>query len=154
MLRYQSFQKLLATQQKSSLTSSSASSLLSTTATHIKNTSNTDKTTNNIKYSILGGLVITLSGGIKYINDHVGGTEGLERTVSFYSLAVPAYVKYRYHVTLQSPDEIWNELDKETSKKGLKKILELGGFYVKSGQMCAANIGNGKDNQSLCFSNV
>jgi aarF domain-containing kinase len=43
---------------------------------------------------------------------------------------------------LQSPDEVWDELHKETSLAGLNKILELQGFYVKSGQMCAANIGN------------
>eukprot|EP00984_Skeletonema_dohrnii_P026132 scaffold15425_cov141-Skeletonema_dohrnii-CCMP3373.AAC.5 len=43
---------------------------------------------------------------------------------------------------MQSPDEVWDELHEETSKAGLDKIMELQGFYVKSGQMAAANIGN------------
>ena len=43
---------------------------------------------------------------------------------------------------LESPDEVWDELHDETSKAGLDKIMELQGFYVKSGQMAAANIGN------------
>lgn len=77
-----------------------------------------------------------------YIQDHVGGTEGLERTLSFYSKAVPQYLKYRYHMVKQSPDEEWEELHTETSEVGLKKILELRGFYIKSGQMVAANIGD------------
>lgn len=98
----------------------------------------------NVTYGIFGGLAITIAGGIKYVNDHVGGTEGLERTVSFYSLAIPAYVQYRAHMMLESSDETWNQLDIETSQKGLTKILELGGFYIKSGQLCAANIGNGE----------
>lgn len=43
---------------------------------------------------------------------------------------------------IDSEEETWEELHKETSLKGLNKILELQGFYVKSGQMAAANIGN------------
>eukprot|EP00970_Alexandrium_tamarense_P004410 scaffold749_cov193-Alexandrium_tamarense.AAC.10 len=43
---------------------------------------------------------------------------------------------------LDSPDEVWDQLHEATSKNGLDKILELQGFYIKSGQMCAANIGN------------
>ena len=43
---------------------------------------------------------------------------------------------------LDSPDATWESLHKETSARGLEKILELQGFYIKSGQMCAANIGN------------
>lgn len=45
-------------------------------------------------------------------------------------------------MAVDSPDLVWDELHKETSLKGLNKILELQGFYVKSGQMAAANIGN------------
>jgi aarF domain-containing kinase len=97
---------------------------------------------NNLKYSILGGLLISIGSGLKYMNDEVGGKEGLLRTLSFYSLAIPAYMKYRTHMILESDDETWDELDKETSAVGLLKLLDLGGFYIKSGQMCAANIGN------------
>lgn len=67
---------------------------------------------------------------------------GLVRSASFYSLAIPKYVQYRYHMYNGSPDDVWNHLDKETSQVGLEKLLELKGFYVKCGQMAAANIGN------------
>jgi len=76
------------------------------------------------------------------LNDHVGGREGLVRTVSFYSLAIPKYIEYRMHMLMNSPDDVWDKLHEETSKAGLDKIMELQGFYIKSGQMCAANIGN------------
>ena len=89
-----------------------------------------------------GGLAVTVAGGIKYMHDHVGGTEGLARTMSFYSIAIPKYLEYRLHMFKESPDEVWDELDRETSKQGLEKILELRGFYIKSGQLAAANIGN------------
>ena len=42
----------------------------------------------------------------------------------------------------KSPDHVWEKLDKETSAEGLQKIYELEGFYVKSGQLVAANIGD------------
>jgi aarF domain-containing kinase len=95
-----------------------------------------------LKYSILGGLAITAVGGTKLLQDEVGGTEGLQRTLSFYSLAIPSYVTYRAYMAMGLPDEEWDELDRKTSKKGLEKIMSLGGFYVKSGQMAANNIGN------------
>ena len=98
----------------------------------------------DVAYSICGALAITIAGGVGYVYNNVGGTtEGLERTISFYSLAIPKYLTYRAHMILESNDETWDELDKETSQKGLDKILELGGFYIKSGQMAASNIGNG-----------
>ena len=142
-----SFQRALAnsTRSASIITSTSLRSFSSTSssssAAAITNTNNSGP--KNIKYAILGGFIITIAGGINYVNDQVGGTEGLERTLSFYSLAVPAYAKYRMHMFLESPDEKWQELDIVTSQQGLEKILELRGFYIKSGQMCAANIGNG-----------
>ena len=84
-----------------------------------------------------------VGGGITYyLHDHLGGTEGLWRTLSFYSLAIPKYVVYRYHAWRQSPDHVWEALDKETSQQGLVKILELEGFYVKCGQLCASNFGD------------
>lgn len=90
---------------------------------------------------MLGGLAVAVAGGIKYMHDHVGGTEGLYRTVSFYSFAVPKYVTYRWHMHWQSPDEVWDGLDRQTSAEGLEKAYELEGFYVKAGQMVAANMG-------------
>jgi aarF domain-containing kinase len=80
--------------------------------------------------------------GIAYLNEYLGGSDGLYRTLNFYSLAIPKYLQYRMHMILDSPDHVWDELHEETSKAGLDKIMELRGFYVKSGQMAAANIGN------------
>ncbi len=121
------------------LSSTGASPTITNSNSTITNSKNEP---HNIIYGIIGGLVITIAGGIKFVKDEVGGLEGLQRTVSFYSLAVPAYGKYRVHMMLESPNETWVALDKDTSQKGLEKILELRGFYIKSGQMCAANIGN------------
>jgi len=96
----------------------------------------------NLALGLASGTFLTTAGAITYMNNHVGGSEGLVRTISFYSLAIPKYIQYRAHMILESPDEVWDELHKETSKAGLDKIMELQGFYVKSGQMAAANIGN------------
>ena len=85
----------------------------------------------SIWWPILGGLAVTTAGGVKYMHDHLGGTEGLYRSFSFYTLAIPKYIQYRYHMYMQSPDHVWEELDRETSAKGLEKLLELKGFYVK-----------------------
>ena len=85
----------------------------------------------SIWWPILGGLAVTTVGGVKYVHDHLGGTEGLYRSGSFYFLAIPKYIEYRYHMYMQSPDHVWEELDRETSAKGLEKLLELKGFYVK-----------------------
>jgi hypothetical protein len=82
-------------------------------------------------YPVVGGLVITVAGGLKYFHDHFGGTEGLWRSASFYSYAIPKYVQYRWHTFKGSPDHVWDELDQETSKGALEKILELEGFYIK-----------------------
>jgi hypothetical protein len=92
-------------------------------------------------YPVVGGLFITVAGSIKYVHDHVGGTEGLVRTISFYSLAIPKYIQFRYHQWVGSPDEVWDELHKTTAQQGLDKMYELEGFYIKAGQMVAANIG-------------
>ena len=78
-----------------------------------------------------------------YFHDHFGGTEGLGRALQFYSVAIPKYFQYRYHQIRESPDHVWDELDRETSATGLEVILRLKGFYVKCGQLCAANIGDG-----------
>ena len=91
------------------------------------------KSTNTTKWAlgiVGGGTVLTL-GAVAYINDHVGGSEGLQRTINFYSLAIPKYIEYRYHMIRESPDEVWDKLHEETSQLGLDKIMELQGFYVK-----------------------
>jgi aarF domain-containing kinase len=80
--------------------------------------------------------------GASRLNEYLGGGDGLLRTLNFYSLAIPKYAEYRMHMIMDSPDEVWERLHAETSKAGLDKIMELQGFYVKSGQMCAANVGN------------
>jgi aarF domain-containing kinase len=93
-------------------------------------------------YSVIGGFVITVAGAVRKLHDEVGSTEGLKRAISFYSLAIPKYVEYQWHLWRKSSDEVWDDLDTRTSKVGLDKIRELKGFYVKCGQMCAANIGD------------
>jgi aarF domain-containing kinase len=79
---------------------------------------------------------------VRYFHDHFGGGEGLQRAVSFYSVAIPKYLQYRYYQMYESDKQIWEELDSVTSQQGLAKILELKGFYVKCGQMAASNIGD------------
>lgn len=91
---------------------------------------------------LLGGLAVTIAGGFTYLNDLFGGTEGLQRAGSFYTLAIPKYAEYRYHQFCQSPQHVWDKLDKTTAHQALRKMLELKGFYIKTGQICAANIGN------------
>jgi aarF domain-containing kinase len=41
----------------------------------------------------------------------------------------------------QSPDHVWEELDRSAAVEGLQKAYELEGFYIKGGQMVAANMG-------------
>ena len=41
----------------------------------------------------------------------------------------------------ESPDHVWEQLDAETAKTALDKAYELEGFYIKGGQMVAANMG-------------
>jgi hypothetical protein len=100
------------------------------------------RTMPSLWYPVLGGLLVTIAGGINYIRQELGGLEDLNRAATFYSFAIPTYTKYRYHMYLQSPDEVWNELDRKSSAEGLQKAYELEGFYVKSGQIVAANLGD------------
>lgn len=81
---------------------------------------------------VIGCLSATTVGGLLYLNEHVGGREGLVRTVSFYSLAIPKYIEYRMHMLINSPDDVWDKLHEETSKAGLDKIMELQGETVRS----------------------
>jgi len=127
---------------KNSLTNCQFRRLLSSGAKHA---SEQTKTNPMLKYSLIaiGSAATASAAAVKFMHDEVGGMDALNRTVNFYSLAIPKYIQYRTHMFLGSDDELWDELDRETSQQGLDKILELRGFYIKSGQMCAANIGNG-----------
>ena len=57
-----------------------------------------------------GGLVVITTGALAYVNSHVGGGDGLARTISFYSLAIPKYIEYRMHMIKESPDDVWDRL--------------------------------------------
>lgn len=93
-------------------------------------------------YLKTAAALLVCGGGLSYY-EHVGGTmEGLLRSLNFYSFAIPWYMVYRFHLFLQSPDETWDALDRKASRQALDKILELQGFYIKCGQMAAANIGD------------
>jgi aarF domain-containing kinase len=92
---------------------------------------------------IMGASIGAVAASVIYMtHDYFEGSEGIQRAASFYSLAIPKYIIYRYHQLVQSPDHVWEQLDQETSQEGLDIILRLKGFYIKCGQMCASNIGN------------
>lgn len=93
-------------------------------------------------YAVVGGLVMTTVGTLRYTYDQVGSLEGLQRSCNFYSFAIPKYVEYRYHMWKKSPQSVWDDLDKATSARALAKILQLQGFFCKCGQMCASNVGD------------
>ena len=101
------------------------------TRRYLSSSSNSSSSKTKWALGIVGGGTVLTLGTIAYINDHVGGSEGLQRTINFYSLAIPKYIEYRYHMIRESPDEVWDKLHEETSKMGLDKIMELQGFYVK-----------------------
>lgn len=78
-------------------------------------------------YPIVGGFVITVAGGMQYLHSQLGGMEGVRRSASFYSVAIPSYAEYRYHMQRESPDDVWDDLDRKTSHIALQKMLELKG---------------------------
>lgn len=80
--------------------------------------------------------------GMTGLHAYFGGFEGLSRAIYFYSYAIPKYFVYRYHQYMQSPDEVWDELDRNTSALALDIMKQLKGFYIKCGQTCATNIGD------------
>eukprot|EP00527_Entomoneis_sp_CCMP2396_P006394 CAMPEP_0198155298 /NCGR_PEP_ID=MMETSP1443-20131203/69064_1 /TAXON_ID=186043 /ORGANISM="Entomoneis sp., Strain CCMP2396" /LENGTH=608 /DNA_ID=CAMNT_0043822045 /DNA_START=84 /DNA_END=1910 /DNA_ORIENTATION=- len=136
-------QKCLQQQQfKQQCKQQSQYAFFSTTSTSSSSSSNNTNFQIKWWHPVIGGLVITVAGGVKWLHDHLGGTEGFQRSASFYSKAIPRYLMYRYHMVMDSPNEVWEELDKETSKIALEKMLELEGFYYKAGQMCASNLGD------------
>jgi hypothetical protein len=65
-------------------------------------------------------------GGLAYSfseREWTGKLESIYRSLSFYSVAVPRYLIYRYHLWRGSPDHVWESLHRETSDMALKKIL-------------------------------
>jgi ABC1 atypical kinase-like domain len=91
---------------------------------------------------------------INYMYHHVsGGTlEGLQRSIQFYSFGIPKYFLYRYYMWRypnhdndkdnNDNNQVWDQLHTLTSQQGLQLIVQLKGFYIKCGQLCASNIGN------------
>ncbi|GMH61085.1 hypothetical protein TrST_g378 [Triparma strigata] len=98
---------------------------------------------NPVKLSIAFGAVLSSYLGFQHLKSELGGTTlGLSRSLSFYSLAIPTYFRYKYLQSFEPTSQpLWDALDTEASQRGLEKILDLRGFYVKTGQMAATNIG-------------
>jgi len=88
----------------------------------------------------IGSPLLLVGGGLVYW--HSDNLTGLQRALSFYSFAIPQYLEYRWLLWRQAPDPVWHEVDVRASQGALDKILDLQGFYIKCGQMAAANIGN------------
>lgn len=84
-----------------------------------------------------------IAGAYSYVHNELGGPEGIYRSLSFYSAAIPRYLEYRLLQIRKAGDDDWDELHERASSQGLDKINELRGFYIKAGQMAASNIGNG-----------
>lgn len=104
-----------------------------------------------VRWLFVGGAgLATLSYVVHYFHDHFGGTEGLWRAAQFYSLAIPKYLEYRYHQYMQSPDYVWEKLDRDTSKIGLDIILRLKGFYIKCGRKLGVTEPNSTKFKSIC----
>ncbi|GMH55206.1 hypothetical protein TL16_g01847 [Triparma laevis f. inornata] len=98
---------------------------------------------NPIKLSIAFGAALTTYLSFHHLKTELGGTTlGLERSASFYSLAIPTYFRYKYLQKFEpNNQQMWDALDTDASASGLEKILSLRGFYIKTGQMAATNIG-------------
>lgn len=85
------------------------------------------------------GLAITLgaSGYTIYKN------EGLRRSIIFWSQAFPIYAHYRFEewrlkrnqATEEEEDKVYDELHDKYAPKAMEIILQMGGFYIKIGQM-------------------
>jgi aarF domain-containing kinase len=121
-----------------------ASSSLSSAAAHHAGPTKQGQTVWWTTAAALGGAAAatTVFAVVPYFHAHFGGWEGLSRAASFYSVAIPKYAVYRYHQWMESPEEVWDKLHRETSQQGLEVILRLRGFYIKCGQLCASNIGD------------
>mmetsp|Transcript_9354 Transcript_9354/g.12264 ORF Transcript_9354/g.12264 Transcript_9354/m.12264 type:complete len:665 (-) Transcript_9354:256-2250(-) len=88
------------------------------------------------------------STGVVIIIRELFGRDNFDRTLSFYQVAGPGYLIYKYtdlttrSIPASEREERFNELHKIWAPRALEKILELRGFYIKIGQMAASNIGN------------
>lgn len=98
-----------------------------------------------VVYGLFGGMAVSAAYLLGHLQEELGGLEGIERSLSFYSAAIPRYIEYRMMQWTDSngdKNDEWEELHRRASKQGLDKIMELRGFYIKTGQMAASNIGN------------
>lgn len=105
-----------------------------------------------IVYSAFGGMALGAAYFVGHLHEELGGFEGIERSLSFYSVAIPRYIEYRLMQWRDKGDrnEEWEELHRRASQQGLDKIMELRGFYIKTGQMAASNIGNACTLYTIC----
>jgi hypothetical protein len=95
-----------------------------------------------VVYGIFSGVALSAAYLLGHWHEELGGLEGIERSLSFYSVAIPRYIEYRMMQWSNRNDDEWDELHRRASQQGLDKIMELRGFYIKTGQMAASNIGN------------
>jgi hypothetical protein len=96
-----------------------------------------------VVYGVFGGVALSAAYLLGHWHEELGGLEGIERSLSFYSVAIPRYIEYRMmQWSNNRNDDEWDELHRRASQQGLDKIMELRGFYIKTGQMAASNIGN------------
>lgn len=90
---------------------------------------------------------VAAAGGALAVREAVGH-ENFDRAMRFYALAVPGYVEYKIcdvrtkGLPQGERDEAFEALHGRYAPRALDIILELGGFYTKTGQMAASNIGN------------
>jgi len=95
-----------------------------------------------ISYIFPKTMLFVLTSTLTYLHVHLEGFEGLSRFVQFARVAGPNYIRYRYYQIKTASEEEWNYLHSCVSPIALELTLKLQGFYIKSGQMCAANVGN------------
>ena len=81
-----------------------------TSRRYLSSSSTTNPNNTKMLLGIAGGGIIITTGALAYVNSHVGGGDGLARTISFYSLAIPKYIEYRMHMIKESPDDVWDRL--------------------------------------------
>jgi len=80
-----------------------------------------------IRYGIAGGALVGIAGAYSYVHNELGGPEGIYRSLSFYSAAIPRYLEYRLLQIRKAGDDDWDELHERASSQGLDKINELRG---------------------------
>ncbi|KAJ8606331.1 hypothetical protein CTAYLR_010604 [Chrysophaeum taylorii] len=87
--------------------------------------------------AVAAGAACASYAGYWWANE-VLGEAAVERTVSFYRVALPAFVEYKTHELLGSED--FDPLHNKWAPRFRAKYLELGGFYLKQGQGIANNV--------------